>query len=72
MAGENVGDPLGLRGDVREGQPRATALAVLPQDRDPARIFGELVDDLGEIEMLRRLPAEVAILAPIVLDRVGV
>src|SRR5208337_3789412 len=68
MAGENVRDTLRLRRDVREGQARAPALAILEQDRDPARIFGELVDDLGEVEMLRRLPAEVAIRAPITLN----
>ena len=72
MATENVGDAFGLRCDVGEGQPRAAALAVLKQKRDAARIFGELVDNLGEIEMLGRLPTEVAVLAPIVLDRVGI
>ena len=69
MATENVGDAFGLRCDVGEGQPRAAAVAVFPQESNAARIFGELVDDLGEIEMLWRLPAEVAMLAPIVLDR---
>src|SRR5271163_2965573 len=37
-----------------------------------ARIFGELVDDLSEVEIVRRLPAEVAVDAPIILDRAGI
>ena len=71
MAGENSRDALRLRRDVRERQTRAPALAVFPQDRDAVRIFGELVDGRGEVEILRRLPSEVAILAPILFECVS-
>ena len=43
--------------DIGEGQPRAIAFLIFPQQRDAAGVGGEVVDDVAEVEILRACPS---------------
>jgi hypothetical protein len=58
-----------LFADVGECQSRAIAILILPEHGDATRIASEMIDRVAEVEVRRRIPAEITI-APLIRIRI--